>query len=325
MPSLQHLVSRLFATLGACLLCAGGAWSQGYPVKPVRIITAEPGGGNDFAARVLAQGLTRSLGQQFIIENRGGAGGAIAAETAAKAAPDGHSLLLYAGNVWTIPLLRRNVPYDFVADFAPVTWIARSPNTVVVHPSLPVKNVKDLVALAKARPGQLNYASGGSGSATHLSVELFKAMAGVNIVRVPYKGNGPALNDLISGQVQLMFPTAATVAPHLSSGRLKALAVTSAEPSQLAPGLPTVASSGLPGYESISIYGLFAPSKTPAAIVRQLSQESAQYLRTAEVKARFFKAGVETVGSTPEEFAAAIKSDIAKMTKVIRDAGIRED
>jgi len=319
------LRSLFVGMLAVGVVFPGAANAQGYPVKTVRIITAEPGGGNDFAARVLAQGLTRSLGQQFIIENRGGAGGAIAAETAAKAQPDGYSLLLYAGNVWTIPLLRSNAQYDFARDFAPVTWVAKSPNTVVVHPSLPVKSIKDLIAFAKARPGQLNYASGGSGSATHLSMELFKSMAGLNIVRVPYKGNGPAVNDLIAGQVQVMFSTAATVAPHLTSGRLRALAVTSAEPSQLAPGLPTVASSGLPGYESISIYGLFAPSKTPAAIVRQLSQESAQYLKTVEVKERFFKAGVETVGSTPEEFAAAIKADVAKMAKVIRDAGIRED
>lgn len=319
-----RLVSRLF-TAGAAVVLAGAAFGQSYPVKPVRIVTAEPGGGNDFAARVLAQGLTRSLGQQVIVDNRGGAGGAIAAEVAAKAPPDGYTLLLYAGNIWTIPLLRKNVPYDFVADFAPVTWIARSPNTVVVHPSLPVNSVRDLIALAKARPGQLNYASGGTGSATQLSVELFKSMAGVDIVRVPYKGNGPALNDLVAGQVQVMFPTAATVAPHLSSGRLKALAVTSAEPSALAPGLPTVASSGLPGYESISIYGLFAPSRTPAAIIRLVNHESAQYLRTPEVKERFFKAGVETVGSSPEEFAAVIKADMVKMARIIKDAGIREE
>ncbi len=319
----RSVTGMLAAGLG--MLCAAAAIGQGYPVKPVRIVTAEPGGGNDFAVRVLAQGLTRSLGQQVIVDNRGGAGGAIAAEVAAKAPPDGYTLLLYAGNIWTIPLLRKNVPYDFVADFAPVTWVARSPSTVVVHPSLPVKSAKELIALARARPGQLNYASGGTGSSTHLSVELFKAMAGVNIVRVPYKGNGPALNDLIAGQVQVMFATAATVAPHLTSGRLRALAVTSAEPSVLAPGLPTVASSGLPGYDSISIYGLFAPSRTPAAIIRLLNQESAQYLRTAEVRERFLKAGVETVGSSPEEFAAVIKSDMTKMAKVIKDAGIREE
>jgi tripartite-type tricarboxylate transporter receptor subunit TctC len=317
-------VSCVFAP-GVGIFCAGAAFGQNYPVKPIRIVTAEPGGGNDFAARVLAQGLTRSLGQPVIVENRGGAGGAIAAETAEKAPPDGYTLLLYAGNIWTIPLLRSNVQYDAIRDFSPITWVARSPNTVVVHPSLPVRSVKELIALAKARPGQLNYASGGSGSATHLSVELFKAMAGVNIVRVPYKGNAPALNDLIAGQVQLMFVTAATGAPHFASGRLRALAVTSAEPSILAPGLPTVASSGLPGYESISIYGFFAPSKTPASIIRLLNQESAQYLKTADVRERFFKVGVETVGSTPEEFAAAIKSDMAKMAKVIKDAGIREE
>ncbi len=320
----QRSIAPVFAAVLG-MAGAGAACGQNYPVKPVRIITAEPGGGNDFAARVLGQGLSRSLGQPFIVENRGGAGGAIAAEAAAKAPADGYTLLLYAGNVWTIPLLRSNVQYDANRDFAPITWIAKSPNTVVVHPSLPVKNIRELIALAKARPGQLNYASGGSGSATHLSAELFKSMAGVNIVRVPYKGNAPAINDLVAGQVQVMFSTAATVAPHLTSGRLRALAVTSAEPSQLAPGLPTVASSGLPGYESISIYGLFAPSKTPAAIVKLINHESAQYLRTAEVKERFFKMGVETVGSTPEEFAAVIRTDTARLSKVIRDAGIRED
>ncbi len=321
---LRRFIAPVFAAIIG-IACVGAAFGQNYPVKPVRIITAEPGGGNDFAARVLAQGLTRSLGQPFIVENRGGAGGAIAAEAAAKAPADGYTLLLYAGNVWTIPLLRSNVQYDANRDFAPITWIAKSPNTVVVHPSLPVKSIRELIALAKARPGQLNYASGGSGSATHLSAELFKSMAGVNIVRVPYKGNAPAINDLVAGQVQVMFSTAATAAPHLSSGRLRALAVTSAEPSALAPGLPTVASSGLPGYESISIYGLFAPSKTPAAIVRLINQESAQYLRTADVKERFLKMGVETVGSTQEEFAAAIRTDTARLSKVIRDAGIRED
>jgi len=320
---LPRLIARTLAA-GMGMLCAGAAFGQIYPVKPIRIVTAEAGGGNDFASRVLAQGLTRSLGKPVIVENRGGAGGAIAAEAAAKAAPDGYTLLLYAGNVWTIPLLRSNAQYE-MRDFAPITWVARSPNTVVVHPSLPVQSVKELIALAKARPGQLNYGSGGSGSSTHLSVELFKSLAGVNIVRVPYKGNAPALNDLIAGQVQVMFVTAATVTPHLTSGRLKALAVTSAEPSVLAPGLPTVAASGLPGYESISIYGLFAPSRTPAAIIRLLNQESAQFLKTTEVKERFFKVGVETVGSSPEEFAAVIKSDMTKMAKVIKDAGIREE
>ena len=243
----------------------------------------------------------------------------------ARAPADGYTLLVYAGNVWTIPLLRSNVRYDPVKDFAPITWAARSPNIVVVHPSLPVKSIQDLIALAKAQPGQLTFAAAGVGSSTHLAVELFKSMTKVDILRVPYKGNGPALIDLVAGQVQVMFPTAGSVAPYIKSGRLRAIAVTSAEPSVLAPGLPTVASSGLPGYESILIYGVFAPARTPDAIIRQLNQAIVDVLRTPEVRQRFLNVGVETVGSTPEQFAATIAADVARLRKVIKEAGIREE
>jgi tripartite-type tricarboxylate transporter receptor subunit TctC len=298
------------------------ASAQSYPVKPLRVITAEPGGGNDFAARVIGQAITPRLGQQWIVDNRGGAGGAIAIEAAAKAPADGYTLLVYAGNVWTIPLLRKNVRYE-VKDLAPVTWAARSPGTLVVHPSLPVRNVRDLIALAKARPGQLSYGSGGVGASTHLAAELFKSMAKVDILWVPYKGNGPAMNDLIAGQVQLMFGTAGVVAPHISSGRVRALAVTSAEPSPLAPGLPTIASSGLPGYESISIYGVYVPAATPATIIQQLNAAIVAVLKMPEVRERFLNAGIEAVGSTPEEFAAVMKADEARLRNVISEAGIR--
>jgi tripartite-type tricarboxylate transporter receptor subunit TctC len=307
------------------LLGAGIASGQNYPHKPIRLVTAEAGGGNDFAARVIVQGLAGSLGQQMVVDNRGGAGGAIAAEIVARAQPDGYTLLLYANNIWLIPLLRSNVPYDPVRDFAPITWAARSPSTVVVHPSLPVKSIEDLIAHAKARPGELNYGSGGTGSSTQLAVELFKSMAGVNIVRVPFKGNAPAINALMGGQVQLMFATAGTVAPHLRSGRLRALAVTSAQPSALAPGLPTVASAGLPGYESISIYGVFAPARTSPAIVKRLNEEIVRVLSRAEVKDKFLASGVEVVGSSAEELAATMKSEITRMGRVIRSAGIREE
>jgi len=307
------------------LLAAGSASGQSYPSKPIRLITAEAGGGNDFAARLIVQGLAGSLGQQMVVDNRGGAGGIIAVELAARAQPDGYTLLLYANNIWLIPLLRSSVPYDPVRDFAPITWAAKSPNTVVVHPSLPVRSMEELIAYAKARPGELNYGSGGTGATTHLAVELFKSMTGVNIVRVPFKGNGPALNALIGGQVQLMFATAGAVAPHLKSGRLRALAVTSAQPSPLAPGLPTVAASGLPGYESISIYGVYAPARTPPAIVQRLNEVIVRVLGRAEVKEKFLASGVETVGSAPGDLAAIMKSEIARMGKVIRDAGLRED
>jgi len=319
--------SRYIAVLLALGVIAGAmaASGQDYPRKPIRLVTAEPGGGNDFAARLIVQGLGGSLGQPMIVDNRGGAGGIIAADIVAKAQPDGYTLLLYANNIWIIPLLRSNAPFDVIRDFAPITWAAKSPNTVVVHPALPVKSVEDLIAHARARPGELNYGSGGSGSSTHLAVELLKSMAGVNIVRVPFRGNAPALNALFAGEVHLMIATAGTVAPHLKSGRLRALAVTSAQPSPLAPGLPTVAASGLPGYESIQIYGVFAPGRTSSVIVKRLHDEIVRVLGRADVKEKFLAAGVEPVGSTPQQLAATIRSEIARMSKVIKGAGSREE
>jgi len=207
-----------------CAQPASAGPALAYPTKPVRITTAEAGGGNDLAARMIAPGLTASLGQPVVVENRGGAGGAIAAEYVAKAPPDGYTLLLYASNVWLIPFLQSNVRYDPVRDFLPISLLTTSPLILVVHPSLPANSVKELIALARARPGALNYGSGGTGSQTHLSAELFKSMAAVNIVRVSYKGNGPALTDVLSGQLQVMFVTTDTVAPHRQSGRLRALA-----------------------------------------------------------------------------------------------------
>ncbi|MGZ5152016.1 MAG: Bug family tripartite tricarboxylate transporter substrate binding protein [Burkholderiales bacterium] len=310
--------------LAAALLTAGVAYGQSYPVKPIRVVTAEPGGGNDLAARTIGQAVASRLGQPWVVDNRGGAGGLIAFETVARAPADGYTLLVYAGNLWTIPLLRKNVRYE-LKDFAPITWAARSPSTIVVHPSVPVYSVQDLIALAKARPGQLSYGAGGVGASTHLAAELFKSMAKVDILFVPYKGNGPAMNDLISGQVQMMFGTAGTVTPHIKSGRVRAIAVTSAEPSILAPGLPTVAASGLPGYESISIYGVYAPAGTPQAIIRQLNLAIVAVLNTPELRERFLNVGMETVGSTPEQLAAAMKADEARLRKVINEAGIRGD
>ncbi len=309
----------------AMFLAADFALAQSYPSKPIRLVTAEAGGGNDFTARLIVQGLAGSLGQQVVIDNRGGAGGAIAADLVAKARPDGYTLLLYANNIWIIPLLRSNVPYDPVRDFSPITWAAKSPNVVVVHSSVPVKSIHELVAYAKARPGELNYGSGGTGASTHLAVELFKSMTGVDIVRVSFRGNAPALNALIGGQIQVMFATTGSVAPHLHAGRLRALAVTSAQPSALAPGLPTVASAGLPGYESIQIYGVFAPTGTPAAIVKRLNQEIVRVLGRTDVKERFLASGVETVGSSPGELAATMKSEIVRVGRVIKEAGIRAD
>ena len=320
---LSRCVVLAFASSGAITVFAAAAHAQGFPSRAVHIVTSEPGGGNDFAARVIAQGLTGPLGQPVVVDNRGGASGAIAGETVAKGVPDGHLLLLYGSNIWLLPFLRDRGPYDPVRDLAPVTLAVRAPNILVVHPSLPVKTTQQLLALARARPGALNYGAGAVGSSSQIATELFKAMGKLDITQISYKGNGIALNALIAGEVQLAFATPGSVAAHIKSQRLRALAVTSPQPSPLLPGLPTVASAGLPGYEAVSIVGLFAPAKTPEAVVARLNQEIVRVLGRAEVKERFLSSGVETVGSTPEEFGATVKSEMARLGKVIRDAGIK--
>ena len=306
------------------LLVAAGACGQGFPSKPIRILTSEPGGGTDFVARMVAQGLTESFGQQAIVENRGGGSGVIAGEALAKAAPDGHTLLAYGSTIWIVPLMRSGVPYDPLRDFAAVTLTDRAPNVLAVHPSLPVKSVADLIRLAKERPGELNYARAAAGGPPHLSAELFKAMTGVKLTTVPYKGGGPAVIGLLGGQVHLMFATAASIAPHIKSGKLRALAVTSVTPSALFPGVPTVAAS-VPGYEAVALNGVFAPAGTPTATVDRINRAIVQYLGRADVRERFLNTGVETVGSTPAQFEATVRSEVAKWGKVIREAGIRDE
>ena len=313
------MVHMLAAMLMA--LSAASTVGQDYPAKTIRIVTAEPGGGNDFVARLITQGIAGTLGQQVIVENR--AGGTIASEIVSKAAPDGYTLLFYSGSIWIVPFLRGTTPFDATRDFAPITLTATSPNVLVVHPSVPVRTVKDLISLAKTRPGVLNYAAGSVGSAVHLAAELFNSMAGVDIVRIPYKGSGPAVIGLLSGQVELIFATPGSVASHIKSGKLRALAVTSARPSALFPGLVTVAASGLAGYEMVSIYGAFAPVKTPPPVVNRLNQEIARTLGRPDVKEKFLVSGVEAAASSPDEFVAIIKADMAKWGKVIKDAGIK--
>ena len=317
------MVRRAFTCAASLLFMAAAAVAQNYPDRPVRIVTAEAGGSQDVAARILAVGLTSALGQQVIIDNR--ASGVIPGEVVARAKPDGHTLLVYAGTFWLQPFVRKSVPYDPVRDFSPITLVVTSPTVLVVHPALPVKSVKDLIALVKARPGELNYAMGSAGSANHLAAELFKSMTGADMLGIGYRGNGPAVNALISGQVQLMFATASSVMPLVKSGRLRAIAVASEKASALAPELPTIAASGLAGYESISTTGFFAPASTSAAIIGRLNRDSVRYLQTAEARQRFLAVGAETVGSTPEELAGKVKSEMARMSKVIRDAGIRAE
>ena len=319
---LQRCVSGML-TVGLIALEAGAACAQNFPQKPIRVvINGEPGGGGDFVARLIAPVLAAALGQSMIMDNR--PAGVIPGEIVAKAPHDGYTLLVSTGVHWLGPLLQK-VPYDPVKDFAPVIMTNQAPNILVVHPSLAANSVKELVALAKAKPGELNYASTTTGSSSHLAGELFNAMAAVKIVRIPYKGNGPGMIALLGGQVQLMFATSGLVTSHVKAGRLRALGITSKEPSELFPGLATVAASGVPGYESGTITGVWAPAGTPAPIINRLNEEFARALKQKEVRDRFFSAGSEVVASSPEQFAATISSDLARMSKVIKDAGIRPD
>jgi len=304
------------------LTAAATAQAQSFPAKPIRIITSGVGGAGDVASRLVAQGIAPALGQQVIVDNR--ASGPIPVEVTLKSPADGYTLMLYGSTVWLGPYLRANAP-DPLRDFAPISLAATAPNILVVHPSLPVKNVKEFVALAKARPGALNYGTTGIGSSPHLAAELFQAMAGVQFVRISYKGAGAALTDLIGGQIQLSFATASSVSPHLKTGRLRALGVSSARESILLPGLTTIAAAGLPGYDSSSLQGVFAPDGVPAPILQKLSQEIMRYLHSSDAREKFLAVGVEVVGSTPEQFTAAMKTEMSRMGKVIRDAGIRED
>lgn len=307
---------------GVMIAGTNAASGQNYPEKPIRIVTGSAGGGSDFTSRQIAQGISVPLGQPVIVDNR--ASGIVAGEIVARAPADGYSLTVAGSAFWILQLLRK-MPYDALKDFEPVSMLERSPNVLVVYPSLPVKSVKELIALAKARPGGLNYGSGATGAPAHLGGELFKSMAGVSIVNVPYKSTPQIVAALISGEVQMAIIDAGLVAPHLKSGKLIGLAVTSAEPSPLAPGLPAVAVTGLPGYEMVGMTGIFAPAKTPAAIVNRLNQEIVRFMVRPEVKERFLNAGTETIASTPEQLAIAMKADINRMEKVIKDAGIRLD
>jgi tripartite-type tricarboxylate transporter receptor subunit TctC len=296
----------------------GGA--QIYPSKPIRIITSEAGGGLDFVTRLLAQGISSSLGQ-IIVDNRPGD---LSGELASKAAPDGYTLLLMGNPIWIVPLMRTKVTYDPLKDLSPITQIGVSPSILVVHPSLPVRSVRDLIELARAKPGELNYAFSGTGGASQLAGKLFNSMAGVNMVDVPYKGGGPAILALIGGQVQLEFPTLASVSPHIKSGKLRAIAVTSAQPSALLPSFPTIAAI-LPGYEAVTIYGMFAPATTAESVISRLNQEVVQYMDKKDVKDKLYNVGVEPVSSSPQQLSITVKSEIAKWSKVIKDANIRAD
>ena len=322
-------MTRFRAAVSACLAAAAlcsAAYAQDYPTKPVRIVVPfAPGGPNDIIARLVAQKLTEARGQPFLVENRAGAGGNIGTDFVAKSAPDGYTLLSAGPGSLIINPLMGKVPYDTARDFAPITLMARASNALVAHPSLPVRSVKELIALARARPGAINYGSGGNGSTPHLSAALFAAMAGVALTHVPYKGTAPAIADLVGGQVQIAFLGIPAVLPHLKSGRLRVLAVTGLRRSPELPDVPTVDESGVSGYEVSPWYGLLAPAGTPRAIVARLSAESAKIVRAPEMREKLAAQGAEAGGSTPEEYAAVIRADTATWTSVLALAGLRAE
>jgi tripartite-type tricarboxylate transporter receptor subunit TctC len=303
------------------------ATAQGYPNKTIRMVAPfPPGGTTDILARIAAQKLTEALAQQVIVDNRPGAGGNIGTELVAKSPPDGYTLVTAPGSTLTIhPSLYAKLPFDPLRDFAPITMLAAVPNLLVVHPSLPVKSVKELVALGRAKPGELNYASTGAGQSTHLSMELFKSMAGLNITHVPYKGSAPALADLIGGHVLLMFDNMPSALPQVKAGKLRGVAVSTGKRSPVMPTLPTVAESGLPGFEVSVWFSVLAPAHTPREIVDRLNGILVKAMHSAEVRERLATQGAEAIGNTPEAFTAQMKLDIAKWAKVVKDANIKLD
>lgn len=305
---------------------AAAAAAQAYPARPVRVICGfPPGSGADITARVIGAKLYEVMGQQFFVDNRPGAGSNIAAEIAAKSAPDGYTLFIgTVANTINATLYSR-LPFDFARDFAPVALATAAPNVLVVHPSVPAKTVKDLVALAKSRPGQLNFASSGTGTAPHLSGELFNAMAGVKMTHIPYKGSPPAVADLAAGSVDVMFSPASTAIPHLKSGRLRALAATTAARMPSLPDLPTVSEAGLKGYETVTWFGYVAPAKTPPAIMGRLNAEINRVLGMPDVRSQFEVQGVAILGGSAERFSQYIREETAKWAKVIRISGARAD
>ena len=298
-----------------------------YPDKSIRLIVpAAPGGGADFVARIVGGKLTESMGQTIVVDNRAGASGTIAAETTAKAPADGYTLLMgQSTSVVIAPQLYTKLGYDTLRDLTPVTLVARVPNILVIHPGVAATSVKELIALAKARPDVLNFGSAGNGAPSHLAGEMFKTAAAVAMVHVPYKGAGLAVNALLAGEIQVMFAPSVAVLPQVKAGRLRALAVTSAARSSAIPDLPTLGESGLPGYDISSWFGLFAPANTPAPVVDKIYRETAKALQSPDVRERFSKEGAEPVASTPADFGAYVRTEFAKYAKLVKDTGIKAD
>ena len=315
------------AAMATGIALATNAWAQAYPTKPIRLIVPfPPGGGTDFFGRVTAARLTQALGHQVVVENRAGAGGNIGTEIAARSAPDGYTLLLgHTGTLAINPALYAKIPYDPVRDFSPVSLVAYSPLLLVTHPSLPARTVKELIALAKGKRGQINYASGGSGTGTHLSAELFKSMAGLDIVHVPYKGSGPAVIALLSGEAPILFTPVAAVVAHAKSGRLRALGITGATRSSALSEVPTIAEAGLPGYESSLRFGVLTPAAAPQNVINTLHQAINRSMTSAEVREQLASDGAEPLVSTPDEFRTLIQNEMKKWAAVVKSSGARAD
>jgi tripartite-type tricarboxylate transporter receptor subunit TctC len=314
----------LFGLFAAMPLLATG---QSYPSKPIRLVVPFPAGGTtDLLARAMAQKLSEALGQQVVVDNRPGAGGNIGSDIVAKSAPDGYTLLM--GTVGTHAInvsLYAKMPYDAVKDFAPIVLVAGVPNVLVVHPALPVKTVPDLIKLAKEKPDSINFASSGNGTSIHLSGELFKSLTGVQMAHVPYKGSAPALTDLLGGQVQIMFDNLPSALPHIKAGKLRAIAVTSTKRAPALPDLPTIAESGVPGFEASSWFGMLAPAGTPREIVLRINAEANKALQAGDMKEKLLAQGAEAVGNSPEFFAEYIRSETTKWAKVVKDSGAKVD
>ena len=312
------------SALITCMFVSLSTWAQTYPTKSIKIIVPySPGGGSDIAARLIANKLSAAFSKTVIVENRAGAGGNIAHDLIAKAAPDGYTIMIAGMSLVTNAYLQEKLPYDPLKDFAPITLAVRVPNLLAVNNDVPAKSVKELIALAKAKPGTLTYASAGNGTSLHLAAELLQSMAQVELVHIPYKGSGPAEVDLISGQVEIIFDPIASALPHVKAGKMRALAITTAKRSKLLPDLPTMAEAGLAGYESAAWFGFFAPAKTPPAIVDRLNKEIVAVLKQKDIQEKLAAVGVETIGTPAQELDALMRSDMLKWEKVFKNAAAK--
>ena len=322
----MNTIPRLWIALSMALMTPL-AGAQAWPGKPIRVILSVPAGATpDVTARLVFPGLSQQLGQQLVADNRGGGGGIIGAEIAAKSAPDGYTLFISSPGALTIlPHLRKGLPYDTLRDFAPISLISIGPFVLMVHPSVPARNIRELIALAKAQPGKLNYASAGNGVANHLAGELFKQMTGTDIVHVPYKGAPQAVIDVIGGHMNMMFNSISPIIGHIKAGRVRVLGIASLQRSLQMPDLPTISESGVPGFEAVNWFGMFAPAKTPKAIINRVNAALVKTVKSPEIHAQFIALGADPVGSSVEEFTAFVRRDLQKYAKIVRISGAKID